>query len=411
MSKWLNSFLEFKNEAEGTRKFALGSVVVITLSLALLSVSGVVATVNWSWFGAIPTVAFALCVAGAEALAAVSLVRVLLAASRWRKIAGSVIFIGLAWVCVQNAKNGVHYIFPDRFAEDAGSLAAKAELAGREAEALGTNATTAQASSGAELERVRTEIAELKTEQQVMASQSPEGIEKAQALLMAQGLYFGKTDGIRRDLTESAMRARGEAIQRDLAVLKQREDGFMTGAVLPAQTATTEKSLLQIETAAAASAAFWSAVWLEVMLWVLEGARSLGLWVFVTAATATGVGRARDREDELAEAEHQNRLAALRNQKPPEPAPAAVVEPVVAQPPPEPPLETIPEPVVDPIVVETPEEPPELELTDAQRRGRAGGLATDHNRQAAKARAEAYIPVPSLVDRDDRHAAMKVAAE
>lgn len=391
MSKFLNAFLEFKNEDEGTRRFALVSIVVITLSLALLSVSGVIATSQGDWGVWIIRIAFALCVAGAEALAAVSLVRVLLAASRWRKIAGSVIFIGLAWVCVQNAKNGVHFIFPERFEESAGSLAAKADLAGKEAEALGANAKTAQDSSGAELERVRTEIAELRAEQQVMASMSPEGISKAQRLLLAQGLYFGSVDGISQDKTESAMRARGEAIQRELAVLKQREDGFMSGAASPAQTATTEKSLLQIETAAAASAAFWSAVWLEVMLWVLEGARSLGLWVYVTSATATGVGLNRQRQDELDEEEHQNKLAALRAQRQPE----------------KPPQDSIAKPVASPAAAEA--QP--LDLTNVQRRGRAGGLGAGQAKAAARAKAERYIPIPDLEARDADLEAAREAAQ
>ena len=51
-------------------------------------------------------------------------------------------------------------------------------------------------------------------------------------------------------------------------------------------------------------------------------------------------------------------------------------------------------------------------LTDAQRRGRAGGLATAQAKAAAKARDGSYILVPSLVSRDtEAQVAMKVAAE
>src|SRR5689334_6027265 len=103
MTKFLNAFLEFKNEDSGTRTFALLAVVVITISLALLSVSGVLATTTWTWWGLIPIIAFSCAVAGAEALAAVSLVRVLLAGSKLRKVFGAAIFVGLAWVCVQNS--------------------------------------------------------------------------------------------------------------------------------------------------------------------------------------------------------------------------------------------------------------------------------------------------------------------
>ena len=46
-TKWLDKFLEFKNEADATRKFALAAVVVITLGLASLSVTGIIATATW----------------------------------------------------------------------------------------------------------------------------------------------------------------------------------------------------------------------------------------------------------------------------------------------------------------------------------------------------------------------------
>lgn len=64
---------------------------------------------------------------------------------------------------------------------------------------------------------------------------------------------------------------------------------------------------------------------------------------------------------------------------------------------------------VQPVTVEKPAEE-ELVLTDAQRRGRAGGLAAAQARAAAKARDGSYVLVPSLVERDQQQA-MKVAAE
>ena len=63
---------------------------------------------------------------------------------------------------------------------------------------------------------------------------------------------------------------------------------------------------------------------------------------------------------------------------------------------------------VDPLTLDTPVPP---DLTEAQRRGRAGGLATAKARAAAKARDGSYILVPSLVSRDAQAPAMKVAAE
>ena len=385
MGKFLDKFLEFKNEADATRKFALLAVVVITLGLASLSVTGIIATATWTFMSFLPIVGLIIAVLGAEALATVAFIRTLTAPTKLRKVAGSVIFIGLAAIGVHNAENGARVVWPDRFEESAGSLAAKAELAGQEAETLGGAQKVAIEGTGAELERVRIQIAELKTEQQLMTSMSPEGISKAQKSLIAQGLYFGTVDGISESKTESAMRARGEAITRELANLKAREDGLMQGQASPVQQATTDKRLLQIQNADKASEAFWAWLWLIIMLCTLEGARSLSLWALITDLTSSGTDQDRRRADELADAEHQVRLAAIRAAMPT--APVA------------------PEPVAEP------EPAPEPELTDAQRRGRAGGLATAQARAAAKARDGSYILVPSLVARDAAAPAMKVAAE
>jgi len=384
MGKFLDKFLEFKNEADATRKFALLAVVVITLGLASLSVTGIIATATWTFMSFLPIVGLIIAVLGAEALATVAFIRTLTAPTKLRKVAGSVIFIGLAAIGVHNAENGARVVWPDRFEESAGSLAAKAELAGQEAETLGGAQKVAIEGTGAELERVRIQIAELKTEQQLMTSMSPEGISKAQKSLIAQGLYFGTVDGISESKTESAMRARGEAITRELANLKAREDGLMQGQASPVQQATTDKRLLQIQNADKASEAFWAWLWLIIMLCTLEGARSLSLWALITDLTSSGTDQDRRRAEELAEAEHRKALAAINAVPPPPP----VAEPA---------------PIIAPL--------PEMILSDAQRRGRAGGLATAQAKAAAKARDGSYILVPSLVSRDAQAPAMKVAAE
>lgn len=393
MGKFLDKFLEFKNEADATRKFALLAVVIITLGLASLSVTGIIATATWTWLSVLPTLGLIIAVLGAEALATVAFIRTLTAPTMARKIAGSVIFIGLAAIGVHNAENGAHVVWPERFAVSSGRLAAEAELAGEEAATLGKAQEAAIGGSGAELERVRVQIAELKTEQTIMASMSPEGISKAQSLLLAQGLYFGSVDGIRQDKTESAMRARGEAIQAELATLKAREDGLMQGQASPVQQANTDKRLLQIENADRAAAAFWAWFWLITMLCVLEGARSLSLWALITDLQGKNVDIERQRADEIAELEHQNRLAALRAGQAvvvapaPEPAPAPIVEPVAV--------------VSEP----TPEPEPAPEPDNQHFRNMA--LASAQAKAAKKAKADTFIPVPSLVARD----AAKVAAE
>lgn len=391
MTRFLNAFLEFKNEADATRKFALFAVVIITLGLASLSVTGIIATATWTWMSVLPTLGLIIAVLGAEALATVAFIRTLTAPTKMRKVAGALIFLGLAAIGVHNAENGAHVVWPDRFAVSSGKLAAQAELAGEEAATLQKAQDVAVGGTGGELERVRTQIAELKTEQQIMASMSPEGISKAQSLLLAQGLYFGSVDGIRQDKTESAMRARGEAIQGELATLKAREDGLMQGQASPVMQANTDKRLEQIDNADKAAAAFWAWFWLILMLCTLEGARSLSLWALITDLTGANADTDRQRAEELAAARHQQELAAIFAATPaaaPVPAQAAAPQPEM--------------------VLDTPAPP---ELTDAQRRSRAGGLAAGQAKAAARAKAENVILVPSLIARDAELQAAKVAAE
>ena len=383
MGKFLDGFLAFKNEADATRKFALFAVIVITFGLASLSVTGIVATATWTWLSALPIIGMIFAVLGAELLATVAFIRMLTASTMSRKIAGAFIFLGLAAVGVHNAERGAKVVWVEVFAESSSSLAAKAALAGEEAATLGTAQQAAISGTGAELERVRTQIAELRTEQTVMASMSPEGISKAQSLLLAQGLYFGSVDGIRRDKTESAMRARGEAIQGELATLRAREDGLMAGQASPVQQATSDRRLLQIEQADAASAAFWSWLWLIIMLCVLEGARSLSLWAYITDISGKEAQRDRDWTDELAALRHQQeraRIIAETNaavaaySATPEPAPA-----IAAPPPPEPVQEPAP---IEPLVAPPPEEP----RSDASQRARNAGKSNAHMNKADELR-------------------------
>ena len=383
MGKFLDGFLAFKNEADATRKFALFAVIVITFGLASLSVTGIVATATWTWLSALPIIGMIFAVLGAELLATVAFIRMLTASTMSRKIAGAFIFLGLAAVGVHNAERGAKVVWVEVFAESSSSLAAKAALAGEEAATLGTAQQAAISGTGAELERVRTQLAELKTEQQIMASASPEGISQAQRLLLAQGLYFGSVDGISRDKTESAMRARGEAIQRELATLKAREDGLMAGQASPVQQATSDRRLLQIEQADAASAAFWSWLWLIIMLCVLEGARSLSLWAYITDISGKEAQRDRDWTDELAALRHQQeraRIIAETNaavaaySSAPEPAPA-----IAAPPPPEPVQEPAP---IEPLVAPPVEEP----RSDASQRARNAGKSNAHMNKADELR-------------------------
>lgn len=406
MGKFLDTFLEFKNEADATRKGALLAVIIITLGLASLSVTGIVATAEWNWLSFLPIIGMIVAVLGAELLATVAFIRMLTASTRWRKVAGAFIFLGLAAVGVHNAENGAKVVWPDRFAVSSGRLAAEAELAGEEAATLKTAQDAAIGGTGAELERVRTQIAELRTEQTIMASMSPEGIEKAQSLLLAQGLYFGSVDGIRQDKTESAMRARGEAIQAELATLKAREDGLMQGQASPVQQANTDKRLLQIENADKATAAFWAWLWLIIMLCVLESARSLSLWALITDISAGDAKRDREWTDELAALRHQQErakiiaetnaaVAAYSGTPAPAPAMAAAA-----------PQEPVQEPApIEPLVATLPTE----ERSDASQRARNAGKSNAHMNKADQL--ESVILVNDNRARNASGEAAAVAAE
>jgi len=402
MGKFLDKFLEFKNEADATRKFALFAVVIITFGLASLSVTGIVATAKWSWLSALPILGMIVAVLGAELLATVAFIRMLTASTRWRKVAGAFIFVGLAAVGVKNAENGAHVVWPDRFAISSSRLAAEAALAGRDAEKLGQAADNAASSTPQELERVRKQMADLRVEQKKMAAQSPEGVKEAQALLLAQGKYYGSVDGIRQNLTEAAMRGRGEEIQGELAELSERERALASGLSTPVQTASTDRAMDQIDKADAANAAFWNWFWLIMMLCTLEAARSLSLWALITDISATDASLDRKRSDELAEIRHQNELAALLAQR-------VTAQPVAVPPAPEPAPEPISEPVAAIEEPPAPPPPPEPEMTETERRARNAGLASGHVNRAS--RLEDTILVEDNRARNAEREAMKVAAE
>jgi hypothetical protein len=114
-------------------------------------------------------------------------------------------------------------------------------------------------------------------------------VKEAQSLLIAQGKYFGRVDGIRAELTEAAMRSRGEEISRELTNLGLREEALAAGAVTAAAgvaAAATNPAVLQADLADRARKAREATIWVEVMLWVFELARTFGLWALVTTITA-----------------------------------------------------------------------------------------------------------------------------
>jgi hypothetical protein len=282
-------FLRAESEETATQAAAFIAVCIITVGLATMNVMGVLAGSQGSSIGQwIIRISLAIIVCGAELLAAVILVRVMLAPNWWRRLAGALILIGVAWACIQNGKRAVHLIYPE-FAESSALLEAKAGIAGEEAALVSEARGKAIDATPEELARVRTDIAALKAEQQLMASQSPEKVKEAQSLLIAQGKYFGRVDGIRAELTEAAMRSRGEELARELTNLGLREEALAAGAVTAAAgvaAAATNPAVLQADLADRARKAREATIWVEVMLWVFELARTFGLWALVTTITA-----------------------------------------------------------------------------------------------------------------------------
>jgi hypothetical protein len=281
-------FLRAESEETATQAAAFIAVCIITVGLATMNVMGVLAGSQGSSIGQwIIRISLAIIVCGAELLAAVILVRVMLAPNWWRRLAGALILIGVAWACIQNGKRAVHLIYPE-FAESSALLEAKAGIAGTEAGLIAEARGKAIDATPEELARVRTDIAALKAEQQLMASQSPEKVKEAQSLLIAQGKYFGRVDGIRAELTEAAMRSRGEEIARELTNLGLREEALAAGAVTAAAgvAAGVNPAVLQADLADRARKAREATIWVEVMLWVFELARTFGLWALVTTITA-----------------------------------------------------------------------------------------------------------------------------
>lgn len=392
MGKFLDKFLEFKNEAEGTKKFTLLAVVVLTVGLAILSISGAFAVSEGDWLAWIPRVSYALVVLGLESLAAVLFMRAMLAQDRPRMIVCLVVLPFLVWANVQNAKDGLHFIMPERFGESGETLRERADLAGTRAKSDGETKAAVAKSIPDELARVRREIAKLEDEAGLMVSQTR--VREAQERLVVLGLYPADiVDGKREEITLNAMAARGEVITKEIALLKSEEKQLKGETGLPSAAPSPEASPvvasnqddLVITLNAQAREADMAALRAEVVFWVAEFARNLLLWAAVTSATAAAVSVVRRREDEIAEALHQKALAEIGGA-----TPLAPVSP-------------------DPVADLPPA--PEAILSDAQRRGRAGGLATAQARAAAKARDGSYILVPSLVARDAAAPAMKVAAE
>lgn len=395
----LDTFLDMKNEDGLTKKLTVFGILILTIGLATLSITGAFAKSSGDGGAWVGRLAYALVVLGLELLAAVLFVRAMATKDRPRQIICFAIMLPLMWANVQNAKDGLHYIMPSTFGASSVVLNAKADLAREEAAKLTTTADTVAASTPEELERIRKQIADLRVEQKKMAAQSPEGVKEAQALLLAQGKYYGSVDGIRENLTEAAMRGRGEEIQGELAELKERETSLASGAPVPVQAASTDRRVDEIELRDQAAKAADAELRADVIFWISEFARQFLLYAAATTLTATATVAGLRRMEELAEAEHQLALAAMR---------AGMSHAPVAAAPVAPPPEPAPEPITEPVeTVSAPAAPIEPELPPVDQRARKGGKNASFLKEAKKA---AKNRVLILADRSDAQV-MKVAAE
>lgn len=255
-----------KTEVGWMRAIACVAIIVLTLALASLNVSG-------AWIGSNGNIQFTMTVFGAEILAATALVLILSAPTWPRKVFGAVVFAVLIWVCIENGKMSVERSFKDIFVGSAEALDKKAEVAKSAADTLKTDAP-------ADLRALKEEKAKLEIERDLMKSNDEKGIKDAQTSLKTMGLYTLAIDGLRGPETEAAMLSRGIKIAERIAVLDKMIDPA-GGA-----SAAEQKANSAIDLADQANKVRGGAVWMNMLLIGLEGARSFGLWCFVIWGTA-----------------------------------------------------------------------------------------------------------------------------
>ena len=392
-----------KDEAEGTRLIAFWACVAITFGLALVSLFGVwaedgEAITVWIFIG---KVFWSIAVVGAEFLVAMALQRAIIAPTKTRKAGGVIVFVMLAIFCVSNVERGVHAMYPTVFKTDTQQLKDLAKLAGTQATNITTAASTAISLIPEQMATARTDLAKLETELKLIsASDGTEtSIKNAQRHLQGLNYYDGDIDGKWEELTKTAVQRRGSEIRTELELKRNVIKQLETGAPVTATaTASNGASQTQIEKDAQARKreSFGNQVTLGA--WTLEGARSLGWIVFLSALTMGAVSNVSRRQEELLEAEHQLALSTLK---------AGRAAPASVAPPPEPPPVAASEPAEMVAAPEPPAPAPEPELTDAQRWGREGGKQAAINREAEKARKEQVFVIGPVSSLDS----MKVAAE
>jgi hypothetical protein len=259
------------------KRIAAGGILLLTGGLLLLNTTGAFDASGGNLF-------YTAAVAGAEILVAVAFGFTVLAQTWVRRIVCGIIFVGLMWACIENGKLAIQRSFSEVFVDTAEALRAKALVAEAEASEIDGRKVDVRSTAGEDLSRVRDEIATLNLELDLMTSTTR--IAEAQTRLAALGLYTGRIDGIRADLTETAMRARGETIRRRLDVLKEREAsaGVITGTIETGDPAAA-KRIEAIRLRTQADEVDYRTVWMHIILIAFEAARSFGVWAFLMVST------------------------------------------------------------------------------------------------------------------------------
>jgi len=283
-------FLRSESEEEVTQAIAFVGTVTITLALAVFNVVGAISRSEpTTALGVLAAGSFGVLLAGLELMAAVALVRALVAPTRLRLFLGVVVFFGLAWVCVQNGKFAAKEIFPE-LKTNATLLEAKADVKTKDATAQDAREAAAQTALPDMLAGVQDDIIEAERQQRLLEAQSPEKIAEMQQMLISNGYYFYQVDGRIGPETERAMRSMGEDLRNKLSTLNAQAVRLRSGII---GTDEPESESSDEDNAAIQAAVFadqakqnrQAGVWIEVMLWVAEGGRSLGLWLFVITGT------------------------------------------------------------------------------------------------------------------------------
>jgi len=254
------------------------SIGLALMTLALSVVNGTGAWVSTN------SVAFTGLAIGAEIALVFMFSLVVLSETYLRQVVGGLIFMGLAWFCVENGKAGLRYWMADVFVGSPEALRSEADLLDAEALKLDSLPDDTAAEATEDRRAVREEQAELKAELDLMTSQTR--IEEAQGRLIALGLYTGRIDGIRAELTENAMRQRGELIRKRLEILQIRLDD--NGGASVAETALApaqERRLEAIKKRTQADEVDKRELWAQFLLVIAESARSFGVWAFLMAGT------------------------------------------------------------------------------------------------------------------------------